>query len=112
MMHACGLHACSLVATLREQVAAIVDVFTMSCRALGRGVEHRLLSRLAYSAGALAAPDGAARGSEAGSQSIDVRRDGSASMMMLIRCKRAPKQRNQVCPCRGRRLPMHSASGS
>ena len=99
---------------LRRQVSAVVDIFTMSCRALGRGVEHALLARLAREADALAARrtdrdcqlqavDGCQCGeatptpASAACVTLSCSREAEKGLMMLIRCQRAPNQRNMVC---------------
>jgi hypothetical protein len=99
---------------LHQQVSAVVDIFTMSCRALGRGVEHALLARLAREADDLAAPRtdrdcklqavdsdqcGGATPTPASTACVtkSCSREAEKGMMMLIRCQRAPNQRNMVC---------------
>lgn len=93
----------------REQVVAVVDVFTMSCRALGRGVEHKLLARLAEEAETTARCCGreeALQGADECLCSHAAQAQSSAAgrpcaveggRLMLVRCQGRPKQGNLVC---------------
>ena len=98
------------------QVVGIVDIFTMSCRALGRGVEHALLSEVARQARSLtqAMPrmpltQGSAlteaRPLKSSSASSASSRAATPSLppaqgLLLFRYKTRLDLRNAVTPCR------------
>jgi hypothetical protein len=75
-----------------RDVVAIVDVFTMSCRALGRGVEHQLLAHAAAAAPHVCREGGG--GCHAPQGEEEKTKQGSLGMM-LVRCKLDAQQRNQ-----------------
>ena len=86
------------------QVVGIVDIFTMSCRALGRGVEHALLSEVARQARSLSQARPLTEATPLKSSSASSRAATPplppAEGLLLFRYKTRPDLRNAVNPCR------------
>ena len=86
-----------------------MDIFTMSCRALGRGVEHALLSEVARQARSLTEARALKSSSASWASAASLRAATPcaatpslppAEGLLLFRYKTRPDLRNAVNPCR------------